>query len=521
MQLNRFAYGSSNPAPKVRRVNPKHNAHWSVLNNDTLSEVFTHLDDRQLARFSGVNRRTLSVARAAIQRHLGLGESQWAVFDAVLHKRENVLIMGAPGSGKSFLLKVLKERVRNPLVTASTGAAAEKIGACTLHSALSLGLGDKTAAHVVKGMLHPNHYFCGVPHVHACRKCDTLIVDEVSMLTAKILDLVAEILALLRGWKMPQLVVSGDPMQLGAVGADKEGPFYAAALIKRLRPYVLTESFRQAENSQFLRILNSARLGRARESDVTWLRAHFCANVGEDAPRMFCRVVQVENYNALCLADLKQPLVTYNCLDTGEHTPAFNGIQAEIFLKAEARVMLNRNMIEYPTLHNGSCGTVKSTAEQSVTVQFDTGLLVRIKRVLTEHKRDNRVVGTRSQLPLMLAFAVSVHRAQGATLDRVAVDLSKCFAPGQAYVALSRVRQAEHAEVANLNLYHLNNIDKAALRYYNSCAERSEARAERHRARVREEEEEGEEDYEAEGEEELEDEALMAMMDQFEKKHGS
>ena len=520
MQLHRFAYGSSNPAPKVRRINAKHNARWSALNNDTLSEVFTYLDDRQLARLSGVNRRTLSVARAAIQRHLGLGESQWAVFDAVLHKRENVLIMGAPGSGKSFLLKVLKERVRNPLVTASTGAAAEKIGACTLHSALSLGLGDKTAAGVVKGMLHPRNH--GLLHMQACRKCDTLIVDEVSMLTAKILDLVAEILVLMRGRKMPQLVVSGDPMQLGAVGADKEGPFYAAALIKRLRPYVLTESFRQAENSQFLRILNSARLGRARESDITWLRAHFCANIGKDAPRMFCRVIQVENYNMLCLADLKQPLVTYNRIDTGEHTPAFNGIQAFIHLKVEARVMLNRNMIEYPTLHNGSCGTVKSTAEQSVMVQFDTGLLVRIKRVLTEYKRDNRVVGTRSQLPLMLAFAVSVHRAQGATLDRMAVDLSKCFAPGQAYVALSRVRQAEHAEVANLNLCHLNNIDKHALRYYNSCAERSEARAERHRARVREEEGAGEEeDYEAEGEEELDDDALMAMMDQFEKRHGS
>ena len=519
MQLNRFAYRSSNPAPKVRRVNPKHNAHWSVLNNDTLSEVFTHL-----ARFSGVNRRTLSVARAAIQRHLGLGESQWAVFDAVLHKRENVLIMGAPGSGKSFLLKVLKERVRNPLVTASTGAAAEKIGACTLHSALSLGLGDKTAAHVVKGILYPRNY--GSPHVQACRTCDTLIVDEVSMLTAKVLDLVGEIFALLRGRKVPQLVVSGDPMQLGAVCADKEGPFYAAALVKRLRPYVLTESFRQAENSQFLRILNSARLGRARESDVVWLRAHFCANVGEDAPRMFCRVLQVENYNALCLAELKQPLVTYNCIDTGEHAPAFNGIQAAICLKVEARVMLNRNVVEYPTLHNGSCGTVKSTAEQSVTVQFDTGLLVRIKRVLTEHNRDNRVVGTRSQLPLMLAFAVSVHRAQGATLDRMAVDLSKCFAAGQAYVALSRVRQAEHAEVANLNLYHLNNIDKQALRYYNTCAERSEARAQRHRARVREEEEEDDDDDdddddEAKVDEEFDDEALMAMMDQFEKRHGS
>ena len=84
---------------------------------------------------------------------------------------------------------------------------------------------------------------------------------------------------------LPQFVVSGDPMQLGAVGAETEGAFYDSGLIKGLRAYVLTESFRQAEDSTFLRILNRARLGKARDSDVQWLRAHFCPKVAAAAPR--------------------------------------------------------------------------------------------------------------------------------------------------------------------------------------------------------------------------------------------
>ena len=125
MQLNQFAYaGRGAPAASRPRLPPRRgNARWSWLDNDMVAEVFSHLDDWQLARVANVDRRTLKLARDAIQRFLGLSASQWDVFHAVLHKRESVLLMGAPGTGKSFLLKILRERVRAPLVTASTGGA--------------------------------------------------------------------------------------------------------------------------------------------------------------------------------------------------------------------------------------------------------------------------------------------------------------------------------------------------------------------------------------------------------------
>ena len=511
MQFNKFAYAGKG-APRAAAAPPRRptrrvNAQWGALDNDALLEIFCHMDDRQIARLARLDKRTRRLARTGVQHHLGLGDSQYEVFRAVLERRESVLLMGTPGSGKSFLLGILKERAHNPLVTASTGAAAEKIGAWTLHSALGLGIGDKTAQQIVAKLLKPNR---GVPPcAHQSQRCGAVIIDETSMLTAKLLDLAGEVLVMMRG-KLPQLVLSGDPMQLGAVAAEKEGPFHQAILMRRLKPYVLTESFRQAEDSMFLRILNRARLGRARETDVVWLRAHFCSAVGKDVPRLFCRLYEVEDYNQVKLAELPAgSLHIYKPAATGQ-VPGTTTSDLELHLKVGARVLLNRNLPEYPTLHNGSCGTVRSLTPMSVVVLFDCGLEARIKPATQEFERDGKVVGTRTKIPLMLAWAVSVHRAQGATLDHMAVDLHQCFAPGQAYVALSRVREAEHAEVAGINLWHLNNIDKAALRFYNKCAERASARTERHRERAR-----LAELADVQGDD-LDDEVLMAMMDDIE-----
>ena len=264
--LNQFAYSGrhAEPRPRPTWVNPNYNGTWTMLNNDVMTVVLGHFDDRQLSRVSGVDGRMLRLARPMIRRYLRLSESQYAVFDAVLHRRENVLLMGAPGTGKSFLLNVLKDRVRAPLVTASTAAAADKIGATTLHSALGLGIGTKTAQQLVRKMQQYKNRTGRT--LNALTLFETLIVDEVSMLTAGLLALAEKVLYLVRGGsRMPQLVVSGDPMQLGAVCAERDGgPFYEAHLIKCLRPYVLTEPFRQVEDLPFLRVLNRARARRAR-----------------------------------------------------------------------------------------------------------------------------------------------------------------------------------------------------------------------------------------------------------------
>ena len=509
MELSQFAYaGRGAPATTRPRLPPRRgNGHWHVLHDDLVVEVCAHFDDWQLARLANVDRRMRKLARAAMRQFLGLSASQWSVFDAVLHKRESVLLMGAPGSGKSYLLNLLKDRARVPVVTASTGAAAEKIGASTIHSALGLGLGDKTCVETLFRMTKPHNPY-GLATMTRIGQCRTLIIDEVSMLTAKLLRLAEEVLRKVRGPQkgLPQLIVSGDPMQLGAVGQESDGAFYTAELILNLRPYVLTESFRQVENSRFLHILNAARLGKAMREDELWLRANFCPQVAPTAPKLFCRNYMVDQHNDEMLEALPGHLTTvYAVSCTGMVPVGCRGVPVKI--KVGARVLLNRNLPEFPKLHNGSCGTVTSATHGAVVVQFDAGEEARITRVTQEYEERGRVVGMLTFMPLMLAWAVSIHRAQGATLDSMYVDLGKCFAAGQAYVALSRVRKVSHVAVDNLQLKHLNKIDKTALAFYNKCVDRSERRAarRRERARVREL-----------AYQDVDDHELHAMMDRFE-----
>lgn len=481
------------------------------MNDDILLEILAHFDDRQLAKVSGIERRLLRLARPMIRTYLGLSESQWTVFDAVLHRKENVLLMGAPGTGKSFLLNILRERVRRPMTTASTGAAADKIGACTLHSALGLGIGTLPSKELIRKLYKFSHY----PNSTVSKLCamKTLIIDEVSMLTAHLLALAEEVLHLVRSLDNLQFVVSGDPMQLGAVGANQDGPFYEADFIQRLRPYVLTEPFRQAEDSRFLSILNRARLGKAREDDVAWLRAHLNPSIGPDAPKLFCRRIEVTDYNSAKFALLPEPRQIYSSTYWGEAAKDKASMPVEVQLKVGARVVLNRNLTEFVgELHNGSCGTVMAIEPHQVSVRFDCGIQANIKMYTQENKNEkDELVGGRTFMPLEFSWAVTIHRAQGATLDAVYVNLANRFAPGQAYVALSRVREAAHAQVDNLHLCHLNHIDKQALRFYNDCVERAERRAERRAKSAR---------RAAEAEMDVDDDALGAMMDTFEAEHG-
>lgn len=513
MQLSKFAYQGKGAAQSRPKPPPRvGKARWDALDNDALHEIVQHFDDRGLGRLARLDRRTRRVAYVATKAHLGLGDSQWEVFKAVLHRRENVLLMGSPGTGKSFLLKVLRDRMPRALVTASTGAAAEKIDSFTLHSALGLGLGDKSADEIVR----ERSRLRSVAYQQPCATCDALIIDEVSMLTAKTLDLAADVILGFRK-KLPQLVVSGDPMQLGAVGTEKDGAFYTSSLVSKLRPYVLTESFRQKEDSKFLSILNRARLGCAREHDREWLLANASADVGPDAPRLFCKNFQVREYNQLKI-DAIPALQHFFSADVWGKVPT-SGADGDLFglrVKVGARVMLTSNLPEWRSVHNGSCGVVTAIEPGmggSIGVRFDNGKHLQIKRIVREYKKNGEVVGTRTLYPLVLAWAVSVHRAQGATLDRVVADLSRCFAKGHAYVALSRVREIQHLQLqGELKLRLLNNVDKKALHWYEDCKDRSKQRAKRHRER----EKQAERDAYTADNKEIDDEALNAMMDAFE-----
>ena len=452
----------------------KRRGRWEWLSNDELQLILDHLDDRQLGTLARVEQRTHKLAKETMRRKLKLSPSQWSAFKAVIERRESILLMGAPGTGKSHLLTILRERLPNPLVTASTGAAAEKICASTFHSALGLGLGTNPVSKIIS---------CKAFELHIRKpllQCGALMIDEISMLTAFILNLAEQVLRTVRGG-LPQIVASGDPMQLRAVAAAEDGDFYKSRLVAKgvLRPYILTESHRQGGNGKFLRILNRARVGRATAEDVVWLTTHATAANPDDAiPKLVCTTFEAYEHNRVMMARLpgqehsyeaariaKKPQDEANWPWTG--MPFMN----RLFIKVGARVLLTIN-VRGPGLeglHNGSTGVVTSCGVASVEVAFDCGTKTRIGPHTVERIIDGKKVASRAQIPLLVAFAISIHRAQGATLDLVSINLQREFAAGQAYVSLSRAREISDMAITGLTLPKLNHIDREALKFYESA----------------------------------------------------
>ena len=227
-----------------------------------------------------------------------------------------------------------------------------------------------------------------------------------------------------------------------------------------------------------MRILNRARVGCATDEDLAWLNRNATApNLG-DVPRLVCTTYEAHMHNTSRMTHLASQEHVYKVFGMfkdpkDEQTWSWTGMpfMQRLTLKVGARVLLTVNLrgTGYDGLHNGSTGVVTSCGFASVEVDFDCGVAARIGPHKMERVIDGKVVATRMQLPLLVAFAISIHRAQGATLDRVSINLQKEFAPGQAYVALSRAREISHMGIAGLTLPKLNHIDREALKFYESA----------------------------------------------------
>lgn len=478
---------------------------WDLLDDDALTLILAHCEEKACVRLSGLDRRTNGMAKRALKQRLGLGESQWQTFRAVVERRESVFISGAPGTGKSHLLRVIRERIpRHSVWTASTGAAAEKLEARTVHSTFCISGGDRLEAkHTASSCrrLRPD-----------LRTMRTLVIDEVSMLSGYFLTFLLRVIEdLLLHPGAVQFVLCGDPLQLGAPHSEvvkmppgyegyrpngSRSPFWTSDIYEKVRPYVLTENFRQGDDSQFASILNRARIGKASPADLDWLLANarqsqlygplgasrenqvrgaWKNNSSGHTPRpmcLFCRREPVRDFNDHCVASLSGlGRVYYGMRSNGATDHSAPGLA----LSTGARVMLTRNLREQPKLFNGSMGTVDKLQDSWVRVRFDNGIHTCIKRVrIAIGKWESDGGGDVFRIPLELAYAATVHKAQGATLDSACVDVSGAFTEGQTYVALSRVRKIGDMEILGLDLPKLNRVDRVALQFYTRIKEQSE-----------------------------------------------
>ena len=364
----------------------------------------------------------------------------------------NVFLTGAPGAGKTYVLNQFVRRAersgKRVAVTASTGIAATHIGGTTIHSWSGLGIRDSLTQTDLQ-WLGANDRL-----IKRYNNTDILVIDEVSMLHGQRLDMVNVACKLLRQNEAPfgglQVVLVGDLFQLPPVSRDREvfDFVHTSVAWTELNPAIcyLNEQHRQQGSDGLLELLEAMRRGDVNELHEVLLRDRLEEHPPEAnvVTRLFAHNVDVDIINNQQLAALDMPSRTFRMRTKGgrakieQLTKSVLAPEA-LELKVGAEVMFVANNFG-EGFANGSRGQVIDFKGDLPVVRLAAGRMITVEPHSWNLSEDGRVRAEVSQLPLRLAWAITIHKSQGMSLDAAEVDLSRAFTPGMGYVALSRVR---------------------------------------------------------------------------------
>lgn len=381
---------------------------------------------------------------------------------AILKTGANVFLTGEPGSGKTYVINKyinwLEASGLNVAITASTGIAATHIGGMTIHSWSGVGARDTLSKYDLEQISTKERL------IKRIKKTHVLVIDEISMLDGKLFDMVDIICRTVRQSAEPfggmQVVCVGDFFQLPPVTRQGDMMRYTfdSRAWEHLRPLIcyLTEQFRQ-EDELLLSLLKSIRSGEIEEEHYTLLSEQIEIAYPEIEPtRLYTHNADVDVVNAGKLSEIagfgktfsmkgkgSKPLLetlTRNCLSP-----------STLVLKEDAMVMCTKNNFEAGYV-NGTLARVVAFSDGGFPIiETADKRRITIEPVNWDMVEDGKVLATIAQVPLRLAWAITVHKSQGMSLDAVEVDLSKSFVYGQGYVALSRVRSLAGLKVLGMN----------------------------------------------------------------------
>jgi ATP-dependent DNA helicase PIF1 len=384
---------------------------------------------------------------------------------AIMNEGHNVFLTGPAGSGKTYLLNQLirlkKHEGKHVSVTATTGLAASHLGGSTIHSWSGIGVRDDIGAHFVDGMSNSRR--------EIIEKTDVLIIDEISMLHDFRLDMVDQIARLVR--RQPdepfggiQVIMSGDFFQLPPVNRSDspEGRFVVFSKAwSELDPVVcyLEEQHRQDGDDVLNGILEAMRARDIRRSHAEALleRAGKVPPEGSLFTELHTVNVDVDKQNQAKLDTLEGDEIIYGQTTTGS-TNYVESLQrsvlapSELRLKRGALVMAVKNAQDRKYV-NGSLGTVVAfePATSYPVIEFANGKEVTMQPDTWELRDGDKKRASITQIPLRLAWAITIHKSQGMTLDAALIDLRRAFVAGMGYVALSRVRSIETLYLKGIN----------------------------------------------------------------------
>lgn len=385
---------------------------------------------------------------------------------SILKSGVNVFLTGEPGSGKTHTVNefaaYLRDRGIEPAITASTGIAATHIGGMTIHSWSGIGIKTKLNKYDLDKIASNRRI---VKHV---RRAKTLIIDEVSMLSPATLDMVDAVCREINQSSEPfggiQVVLVGDFFQLPPIIKREKENETQVALIEesparfaydsptwkraKLSVCYLTEQYRQ-DDSNYLALLSAIRRNVFDSDHLSCIETRKInfnsAPVG--APKLFSHNADVDRVNDEVLAKLSGRSQVFNMSSQGP-SPLIATLKKgclspeTLYLKVGAAVMFTKNN-QKGSFVNGTLGTVEEFDKNNGNpiVKTRNGKRIKVEPMDWAMEEDGKVRARISQLPLRLAWAITVHKSQGMSLDEAVMDLSNVFEFGQGYVALSRVRR--------------------------------------------------------------------------------
>ncbi|MGL2962609.1 helix-turn-helix domain-containing protein [Flavobacterium sp. RSB2_4_14] len=404
------------------------------------------------------------------------------VLQFINQTNRSIFLTGKAGTGKTTLLKeIIKSTHKNTVVVAPTGIAALNAGGVTIHSMFQLPFGGfipdnstpqftENSKFETRATLRRHFRMSGLKKA-VIQNMELLIIDEVSMLRADLMDAIDFMLQSVRKKKYPfggvQVLFIGDLLQLPPIIRDEEwrtlrnyykGKFFFHSHVIQYNPplYIeLSKIFRQTDE-QFIAVLNNLRNNQISQSDIQILNQFVQPNFDLKANKGYITLTthnaKADTINSQSLSDLEGKTKVYKALVVDDFPDKIYPLDEKLELKVGAQVMFIKNDLSFDKNYfNGKMGIIKSLSEEEILVHFpEENKTIEVERYEWENIRytvnentkeiEEEVLGTFSHYPIKLAWAITVHKSQGLTFDKAALDVSQVFLPGQAYVALSRLR---------------------------------------------------------------------------------
>jgi ATP-dependent exoDNAse (exonuclease V) alpha subunit len=404
------------------------------------------------------------------------------VLQFINQTNRSIFLTGKAGTGKTTLLKeIIKSTHKNCVVVAPTGIAALNAGGVTIHSMFQLPFGGfipdnskpqflENSKFETKATLRRHFKMSGLKK-SVIQNMELLIIDEVSMLRSDLMDAIDFMLQSVRRKNLPfggvQVLFIGDLLQLPPIIRDEEwrtlrsyykGKFFFHSHVIQQNPplYIeLSKIFRQTDE-QFISVLNNLRNNQISQNDIQILNQFVQPNFDLKANKGYITLtthnVKADSINSQSLLDLNGKSKVYKALIVDDFPEKIYPLEEKLELKVGAQVMFIKNDLSFDKNYfNGKMGVIKSLSDEEIMVHFpEENKTIEVERYEWQNIRyyvdentkeiNEEVLGTFTHYPIKLAWAITVHKSQGLTFDKAALDVSQVFLPGQAYVALSRLR---------------------------------------------------------------------------------